>query len=70
MKYQRGQLHLTSQFFAWLVNLVIAISGGVFGGAAAYFTLKQDVAVINTKLEYIQRDVNEIKTDLRNATDP
>lgn len=65
MQRQSGNIHITSDLVTWVVGLAMTVGGGTIGGATVYFSLKQEVAVMNTKLEYIQRDVGEIKADLK-----
>lgn len=39
----------------------------VIGGAGYFFMVPRIIDVIETKLGYIQRDINEIKQDVRDA---
>lgn len=65
-KRERG---LSEQVINWAITLLLSAAGAVGGVFTAYANMSEAIAVMNTKLEFIMRDVGEIKDELKQKAD-
>lgn len=65
-KRERG---LSDQVINYAITLLLSAAGAVGGVFTAYVNMSEEIAVMNTKLEFIMRDVGEIKDELKQKAD-
>ena len=63
---QRG---LSDQVVTWIIAVLLSAASGAAGVFTAYANMNEEIAVMNTKLEFIMRDVGEIKAELKQKAD-